>query len=94
MGRAMFSSEVVGTDEFLEQLSDDAQLTYYRIASEGTYGKIIGIKRIVRSYGSSLSALDELYQNGYLFDYGGACWVRHFWVNNSITDSPDLSYMD
>ncbi len=82
MSKAMFSDEVVGTDSFLD-LPEEAQLLYFRLGFEGTYGKIVGVRRIARGYGSE-KALGILYQSGYLFDYGGACWVRHYWVNNTF----------
>lgn len=83
MGKAMFSPDVVGTDEFID-LPEDAQLTYFRLGFEGTYGKIVGVRRIVRGYGTNADALRVLYESGYLFDYNGACWVRHFWENNTF----------
>lgn len=91
MGRCMFSPDVIGTDAFLYDLPDEAQLLYYRLGCEGTYGKIVGIRRIVRGYGSSTEALEALYEHGYLFDYGGACWVRHYWVNN-VFKHPNHDY--
>lgn len=83
MGKAMFSSDVVGTDSFLD-LPEEAQLLYHRLGFEGAYGKIVGIRRIARGFGASTDALDALYESGYLFDYGDACWVRHYWVNNTF----------
>ncbi|WP_147556714.1 zinc ribbon domain-containing protein [Paratractidigestivibacter faecalis] len=83
MGKAMFSSDVVGTDSFLD-LPEEAQLLYHRLGFEGAYGKIVGIRRIARGFGASTDALDALYKSGYLFDYGDACWVRHYWVNNTF----------
>lgn len=83
MGKAMFSPDIVATDAFLD-LPEDSQLLYFRLGFEGTYGKIQGVKRIARGYGSGAGALQALYGAGYLFDYEGACWVRHYWVNNSF----------
>ncbi len=92
MGKCMFSPDVVGTDAFLD-LPDDAQLLYYRLGSEGTYGKIQGVRRIARGYGSGAGALQALYDAGYLFDYDGACWARHFWVNNTFK-RPNHNYAE
>lgn len=83
MGKAMFSPDIVATDAFLD-LPEGSQLLYFRLGFEGTYGKIQGVRRIARGYGCSLEALQTLYDAGYLFDYDGACWVRHFWVNNTF----------
>ena len=83
MGKAMFSPNVVCTDSFLD-LPEEAQLLYYRLGFEGSYGKIVGIRRIARGFGASAEALGALYELGYLFDYGDACWVRHYWINNTF----------
>lgn len=92
MGKAMFSPDVVGTDAFLD-LPDDSQLLYFRLGFEGTYGKIQGVRRIARGYGCGREALQSLYDAGYLFDYDGACWVRHFWVNNTFK-RPNHNYAE
>ena len=92
MGKAMFSPDIVATDAFLD-LPEDSQLLYFRLGFEGTYGKIQGVRRIARGYGSGTSALQSLYDAGYLFDYGGACWVRHFWVNNPFK-KPNHNYAE
>lgn len=92
MGKAMFSPDVVGTDAFLD-LPDAAQLLYFRLGFEGTYGKIVGVKRIARGYGSGTSALQSLYDAGYLFDHDGACWVRDYWSNNSFK-RPNHNYAE
>ena len=83
MGKAMFSPDVAYTDSFLD-LPEEAQLLYFRLGFEGSYGKIVGIRRIARGFGATAEALDTLYESGYLFDYGDACWVRHYWINNTF----------
>ena len=83
VGRAMFSPDVVGTDGFLD-LPMESQLLYFRLGFEGAYGKVQGVKRIARGYGCGADALEPLYDAGYLFDHGGACWIRHYWVNNTF----------
>ena len=60
MGKAMFSPNVVCTDSFLD-LPEEAQLLYYRLGFEGSYGKIVGIRRIARGFGASAEALGALY---------------------------------
>lgn len=92
MGRAMFSPDIVATDAFLD-LPEDSQLLYFRFGFEGCYGKIQGVRRIARGYGCSADALQSLYDAGYLFDYDGACWVRHYWVNNTFK-RPNHNYAE
>lgn len=92
MGKAMFSPDVVATDAFLD-LPESSQLLYFRLGFEGTYGKIQGVRRIARGYGSGTGALQALYDADYLFDYDGACWVRHFWVNNTFK-RPNHNYAE
>lgn len=92
MGKAMFSPDIVATDAFLD-LPEDSQLLYFRLGFEGTYGKIQGVRRIARGYGSGAGALQALYDAGYLFDYDGACWVRHFWCNNTFK-RPNHNYAE
>ena len=92
MGRAMFSPDVVGTDWFLD-LPEDSQLLYFRLGFEGVYGKIQGVRRIARGYGCGMETLRALYDAGYLFDYDGACWVRHFWCNNTFK-RPNHNYAE
>ena len=90
MGKAMFSPDVVGTDGFLD-LPEESQLLYFRLGLEGAYGKIQGVKRIARGYRCGMEALQSLYDAGYLFDHGGACWIRHYWMNNTFK-SPNHNY--
>ena len=92
MGKAMFSPDIVATDAFLD-LPEDSQLLYFRLGFEGTYGKIQGVRRIARGYGSGTDTLRALYDAGYLFDYDGACWMRHFWCNNTFK-RPNHNYAE
>lgn len=80
--RIVFSSDIVESDDFLS-MSLEAQLCYFHICSEAKpSGKIVGARRIVKSFGFSEEVLQELLECGYLLDVDNTIFVTDTWVNN------------
>ena len=82
--RTVFSTDVVESDNFLS-MSLEAQLCYFHICSEAKpSGKIVGARRIVKSFGFSEDVLEELLECGYLLDADGSIFITNTWQNNSF----------
>lgn len=81
--KSMISSAVFLDDAFLE-LSFEAQAFYTHLSVQADNdGVVDGIKRIMRGFGCSDEAYQELVDAGYIQAIGNAVVIIHYWVNNN-----------
>ena len=87
MSKRSFSEKVTGSDAFAE-LSFEAQALYFQLSmSADDEGFVSAPKKVQRSIGASIAALDELESSGYLVFFDtGACVIAHWNQNNHINE--------
>jgi hypothetical protein len=83
MGRALFNSEIVCSDAFLN-LTARAQALYFQLAMEADNDGFIGRPMtIVRSCGATRKEYGVLISRRFIIVFeSGVCVIKHHWINN------------
>jgi hypothetical protein len=76
-------------------MSADAQALYFQLNFESECGGyIVGVKRFARASGLAASALDELFENGFLIQVEDETYITHYWVNNKYDQKVQHQFME